>query len=62
MKMRRSGPSIYWSSTPGLVYAAEGKAIAAHAADAGDELQRFEGHQGPVTCILVAAQEEGPGP
>lgn len=49
----KGSQQVYYASSTGLVYAAEGKSIVAHAASSGDIVQSYEGHLGPVTCLLL---------
>ncbi|CAE7533303.1 mhkB [Symbiodinium natans] len=45
---------LYYSHGAGLVYAGIGKQIVAHSAATGQPRNTYEGHAGPVTCLMVA--------
>ncbi|CAJ1342964.1 unnamed protein product, partial [Effrenium voratum] len=44
---------VYYDGQTGVVYAVMGKNVVAHRAGGG-QLQCYEGHAGPVTCVLLA--------
>ncbi|CAE7379333.1 FBXW7 [Symbiodinium necroappetens] len=49
----KGAQQVYYSHGSGLVYAGIGKQVVAHSAATGQPRVTYEGHGGPVTCLVV---------
>eukprot|EP00439_Symbiodinium_sp_Y106_P012643 s2513_g1.t2 len=49
----KGAQQVYYSHGSGLVYAGIGKQVVAHSAATGQPRHTYEGHVGPVTCLMV---------